>query len=420
MLRYGLYVFIFLLPFVSAFALTGTLTLSVLWSVVLTLVYLFGSVQRGFIENPLKPENLLLAGFFLFVLIGYVVNGFLQVKPTNHLVAYFVTVFAFFILINQMMDSLGRGWVSVWDIVRVLFYSMMFASSFAVAEFTLKVFVNIDVNDFIPRPTRSAYSYSVLDRLLTRVRGFANESGQHAMMMETFLPVCGYYALAKLRAPAVIRWLCVLVMILSLLLTFSAGAFIFLPVAIGVALLYFLVFRHIKPVYIVSGVVILAVLNFSVVPVLGISAIGLIYTIVENKLGGSGSLTDRTDRLSAFADFYEQADTFHRIVGYGPSGFRVAELEDSILSLYPTMLFEGGVFGLVFFLAFLAYIFYVITQIDHAVKTYLMIGFIACCGHYAIVGGYWRPWLWFLCALICFIARSEVVQKKLKNEDALE
>jgi hypothetical protein len=416
MLKYGLYIYIFLLPFVSAFAISGTLTLSVLWVVVLILIYVFGSIQRGYIEDPGKPENLLLAGFFLFVFLGYVVNSFLQVKPTNHLIAYFITVFAFFVLLNQLMDSMGRGWDIVWDIVAILFYSMMFASLFAVAEFGLKVFANINVNDFIPRPLRSDYEHSVLDKLLTRVRGFSEESGHHAMMMETFGPLCGYYALVKLRAPMIVRWLCALILLLSLLLTFSAGAFLFIPLATGIATLYFLAFRHIKLLYLVGGSLVLLVLNFVVVPLLGMSAFGLIYTIVEGKLSGGGSLTDRTDRFTAFTNFYEQADIFHRIVGYGPSGFRVAELENSILSLYPTILFEGGVFGFAFFLAFLVYIFYVITKIEHAVKIYLMIGFIACCGHYAIVGGYWRPWLWFLCALICFIARSEIFERTFEKD----
>lgn len=420
MFKYGLYVFIFLLPFVSAFAISGTLTLSVLWSVVLVLVYVFGSIQRGYIETPIKVENLLLTGFFTFVFVGYVINGFLQVKPTNHLIAYFVTVFAFFVLIGQLMDSMGRGWDAVWKVLEILFYSMMFASLFAVAEFVMKVFLHININDFIPRPIRAAYDHSVLDKLLTRVRGFATESGQHAMMMETFGPLCVYYALNKLRAPTVIRWLCALVLVLSLLLTFSAGAFIFMPIAISVAGLYFLLFRRVEPLYLVSGLVILTILNFSIVPILGMSAFGLIFSIVERKLDGSGSLTDRTDRLTAFADFYEQADNFHRIVGYGPSGFRIAELEDSILSLYPTLLFESGVFGFAFFLAFLIYIYYLIIKINHAVKIYLMIGFIACCGHYAIVGGYWRPWLWFLCALACFIARSEIFERTPRKKNIHE
>lgn len=415
MFKHGLYVFIFLLPFVSAFAVSGTLTLSVLWSVILGLIYLFGSIQRGYIESPIKVENLLLTGFLTFVFISYVINGFLRPKPTNHLIAYMVTVFAFFILIGQLMDSMGRGWDAIWNIARILFYSMMIASLFAVAEFAMKVFLNININDFIPRPIRAAYDHAVLDRVLTRVRGFTTESGQHAMMMETFGPLCVYYALDKLRAPIIIRWLCALVLTLSLLLTFSAGAFIFMPIAIGAAALYFLLFRRVKPLYLVSGVLILTILNFTIVPILGVSAFGLIFYVVERKLNGSGSLTDRTDRLTAFADFYEQADNFHRIVGFGPSGFRIAELEDSILSLYPTLLFESGVFGFTFFLSFLIYIFYLILRIDHAVKTYLMIGFIACCGHYAIVGGYWRPWLWFLCALICFIARSEKLEKKLNQ-----
>lgn len=413
--RSALYVFIWLLPFVSAFALTGTLTLSVLWSVVLLVLYIFGVLRKGIVANPLKIENLLLGGFFVFVFIGYLINGFLEVKPTNHLVAYFVTVFIFFILINQVMHGLGRSWDSVWSIARVLFYSMMFVSIFTMAEFALRVFANINVNDFIPRPHRGVYVSSALDRLLARVRGFAEESGQHAMMMETFAPVSIYFALNKWDAPKIIRWACAVILGLSLLFTFSAGAFIFLPLAITFALGYFLLFRHVRPIYLMGGVAVALLLNLATLPLIGVTIVGLVVTIVGGKIGGSASLSDRTDRFSAFAEFYESADTFHRIVGFGPSGFRVADLEKSILSLYPTILFEGGLFGFLFFVSFLAYIFYIIVKIEHQVKVFLMIGFISCCSHYAIVAGYWRPWLWFLCALACLIYRTEIQEKRKKE-----
>lgn len=410
--RSALYVFIWLLPFVSAFALTGTLTLSVLWSVVLLILYVFGVLRKGLISNPFKVENILLAGFFVFVFIGYLINGFLQEKPTNHLIAYFVTVFIFFILINQVIHGLGRTWNSVWNIVRALFYSMLFVSLFTMAEFALRVFVDINVNDFIPRPHRGVYVSSALDRLLARVRGFAEESGQHAMMMETFGPVSIYFALNKWNAPQIIRWICAFILGLSLLFTFSAGAFIFLPIAMALSLSYFLLFRHVKPIYLLGGMGAAIVLNLATLPLIGVTIVGMVLTIVGGKIGGSGSLSDRTDRFSAFAEFYESADTFHRIVGFGPSGFRVADLEKSILSLYPTILFEGGLFGFLFFASFLAYILYIIIKIEHQIKIFLMIGFISCCSHYTIVAGYWRPWLWFLCALACLIYRTEIHEKR--------
>lgn len=417
MLRFSLKVFIILLPFVSAFALSGTLTLSVLWSVLLLFIFLLDSIKFDKIYTAGKIENVLISIFYFGALLGYIFNGFLKTKPTNHLIAYTVTVFLFFILINQIFLKYMKDSNFMNTILKYISYTILFVSFFTFLEFTLKFFVGIDVNDFIPRPIRSGYEHNVLDIILPRVRGFASESGHHAMMMETLGPISVYYFYLVSNELKLLRFIFILLIIFSFFLAFSAGAFIFLPLSIFLVFLYSVIFRKFKPIIILKSFLILLGLNLGLYLFTNLNPALVLYSIVKEKLDGSGSLEDRSTRLLNFSEVYESSSYFHKFFGYGPSGFRIAGLEDSILSLYPTFLFETGVIGLLGFIMFVLYIIYIIIKINKPIKIYLLVGFLSCLMHYAIVGGYWRPWIWFLAAFSLYVFRNELYNKSLKYYD---
>ncbi len=415
MLKNVFYGYIFLLPFISAFALSPTLTLSVLWSLVL----FFFVITRKRWSSLSRVENALIFGLYLNIILSYVINGFLQSKPTNHLIAYTVTLLFFFVLINQVFIELEKKHTLTTLISKVLTYTILFASFFAIAEFGFKIYLGIDLNNFIPRPSRASYDFGALDQLFTRVRGFANESGQHAMMMETFLPVSSFYLIYRSNLPKMVSVFFITIFLLSLLFTFSGGAFLFFPMAILLTLAYIFVFRRIKLKNILMASFVIVLANYLFGFIFRYKITDVVSNIIFSKLNNSGSLNDRTNRFDAFLEKYQNADSFHQFFGYGPSGFRLVGLEDSILSLYPTVLFEAGVIGLGFFIAFLGYIYFIITQIKDPIKIPLMVGFLACCGHYWIVANYWAPWLWFLCAFILSVYREERSKKQFLLEPSI-
>ncbi len=416
MLRKGLAVYIFLLPFTSAFALTSTITLSVVWSCVLLLLFVIYIFRRGEVRNPLTVENLLVGGILTGILIAYVVNGFLQVKPTNHLIAYTVTFVLFFGLINQLLLEIGPTESNLTYILRWLLRIMVFVALFAIAEFAFRMAIGINIGNYLPRPFRGEYTSSTLDAFLVRVRGFTEESGQHAFISEAFLPIALFTLYYHTRLGAIFKTGIATILILSFLLAFSAGGFLAICSGLVFAASYHLIFRHVSLTTLLKIGAGVGVAYFLLLSFLNIDLFYTLYAIVEAKTSGGGSLDDRSGRIDEFLLAYQQQSLLHQLVGFGPSGFRILGLEKSILSLYPTFLNEGGAIGITCFTLFLGYIFRTITQIQGVIKIFLLVSFFACTVHFIIIADYFRPWFWFFCALVLFVYRVENSAKVKKRE----
>lgn len=413
MLRKGLAVYILLLPFTSAFALTSTITLSVVWSCVLLLLYVFYVLHEGKVKNPLSIENLLVGGFLTGIIVAYVANGFLQSKPTNHLIAYLVTFGLFFGLMNQLLREIGPTKKNIDFILRWVLGVTVFVGLFAIAEFGVRMAIGVNISDFLPRPFRGEYFSSTLDAFLVRVRGFTEESGQHAFFNEALMPVAIYALYYHTKLPQPIKLSLALVLILSFLLAFSAGGFLALGVGMVIAAVYYFAFRKVSVSVLMKifiGVIVAYVLLLFF---LDINLFYTLYKIVEAKATGGASLNDRSGRIDEFWNAYQQQDLPRQLLGFGPSGFRILGLEKSILSLYPTFLNEGGLVSIVSFFLFIAYIFRSIVKINGVVKIYLLVSFFACCVHFVAIADYFRPWFWFLCALVLFMERSERLNKQV-------
>ncbi|TXF90957.1 hypothetical protein FUA23_03920 [Neolewinella aurantiaca] len=365
-------------------------------------------------QNPLTVEHLLAGTFLLGIVISYVYNGFLQSKPTNHLIAYFVTFGLFFGFINQLLNELGPSEKNVDFVLKWLTIMMVFVSCFAVAEFGVRMAIGVNIGDFLPRPFRGEYDSSTLDKFLVRVRGFTEESGQHAFISEAFMPLCIYYLIYRTNWPGLIKGGLIGLLIVSFLLAFSAGALVALGLALGVMGAYYFVFRRISVGTIFKLVIGVLVAYLAILALLDIDLFATLYAIVEAKLNGGGSLNDRSSRMDEFWIAYLPQPIYHKLLGFGPSGFRILGLEKSILSLYPTFMNEGGIISLSTFLLFLTYTFWTIVRIEGVAKLFLLVSFVACVVHYIAVADYFRPWFWFFTALVFFISRVESEAKIAK------
>jgi hypothetical protein len=111
--------------------------------------------------------------------------------------------------------------------------------------------------------------------------------------------------------------------------------------------------------------------------------------------------------MEAIMNKYQNSGLDHILFGYGPSGFRVAGLNDAVISWYPTILFEAGLVGLIFLILHLGVIFFVFMGIRSPVKPYLLMAYFCGLIHYYFIGDYWYPWIWFLMAFGIYLKLRE-------------
>src|SRR5436305_1788140 len=133
-----LQIYIISLPFVSAFALSGTVTISLLLSVIMFIL----AVRGILIERPCFsfPINYIIFISFLFwvtVVLSYSFNSFGFPKSTNHLLAYSTFIFLF-LLTPTLYLFVFKNFLEHRFILKTIFQTVLFCTLFTVLEFIIK------------------------------------------------------------------------------------------------------------------------------------------------------------------------------------------------------------------------------------------------------------------------------------------
>lgn len=404
-----LLLYIFTLPFVSAFALSGTITFTLITGVFLFLLMCLKLVQTGRFPEGFLGFDILVIGILLpWVIFSYCINGLGNAKSLNHTIAYISSFVLFYVTVKFTLLCARENYDVSTLVLRFIAYITIISAVFVCVEFFSANFLNLNLNEYIPRPSaeEAHYDASVLE-LFFRARGFAPESGHFTFMMELFFPFTLYY----LFFSRVCEWngmvKCVIAatIFFSIIFAVSSASFIIIPMAFTIASLVYCrkIYRFLKARLVKFIVVVVAVLLLLVIINHFLSLTSFIVTSLYDKMD-STSLEDRQERIDFFFFAFNKLDFLHQLCGTGPAGFDILGFDDSksILSLYYSISFELGLIGL-FMVCFL-FLYY----LAYAVSGWSTIGFFSLVAilsgilHYYFIANFWYPWFWFAAAFTIF------------------
>ena len=190
-----LLLYIFTMPFVSAFAFTNILSLSLIFAVFLFILMVLGFLRDGKLPSGFLGFDIVVTFLFLFLVIfSYAVNGLGNSKSLNHTIAYLATFLLFFVSVKYMLFNIKDKNLLFKRALQFITYTTIISAVYANVEFISSNLFGINLNNYIPRPNEEqAYYDAMVIGLFYRVRGFAAESGHFAFMMELFSPLVVYY-----------------------------------------------------------------------------------------------------------------------------------------------------------------------------------------------------------------------------------
>ncbi len=404
-----LMLYILTMPFVSAFAFTGTISWPLIFAVFLFLIMLIKLIQAAALPPGFMGFDLVIIFLFLLIVVfSYLINGWGNSKSLNHTLAYLSTFLLFYVAIKFTLFSAPHKNLILRRTLQFITYTTIISALYGNIEFISANFFGLNLNDYIPRPTEMEawYDATVLG-VFFRARGFAPESGHFAFMMELFSPLTVYFmyfsGFCKWTKP--VKALIVAGIIFTFIFTVSTASFVILPLAVLFASLIYLknIILYIKrkpaKFIITSAAISIVIFLFNYF----FSVYALILLSISDKMS-SFSLDDRQERLNFFTDKFSHLPFINNLIGTGPAGYNILGFDESkaILSLYYSITFELGYFGLLLLLFFFLYIFFQTLKIRSSIGFFLIISVVSGLMHYYFISNFWYPWFWFIAAFVVF------------------
>lgn len=405
-----LYCYCILMSFTSAFAITPVLTIPVIISVLSISVLSFQILKKQSSFVFFQEDSLIIC-FLLYLFMSYLLNASYANSPkaTNHLFAYlFAHLFTYYLLKSIVFNNIITA-KHINKLLMSISIGVCLSSLFGIFEFGLKNFLEIDINEFVPRVTVSEYSPTIFGTL-TRIRGFVEESGHFSLYLEVFAPMTVYYFFQSDKFK-ILKYIFCLIIISALILTFSSSGIFILSIDI----IMLCVFSMSRKNTIINSSKIkknLFIIIILVVCFLFYDNIKEFYeTAVVIKAVSSGSADDRNYRISLGLKLLENNNLADWLIGYGPAMYDTVPMfrsveGSSILVLYLLIILETGLIGLLFYVFFLLCVFKRLFSIknNYYLQLALGIGYMNALLHYFTIANYWYPWIWFQIILIQFFA----------------
>ncbi|HEY5371565.1 MAG TPA: hypothetical protein VIJ75_21475 [Hanamia sp.] len=411
--NFFLLLYILTMPFVSAFAFTGTISMPLIFAVFLFLIMAIKIIQTGKLPDGFIGFDLVIISLFLFFTVfSYMVHGLGNSKSLNHTVAYFSTFSLFYVGIKFTFFNARDKNLMAKRALQFIAYTTIISALYGNVEFISANVFGVNLNDYIPRASAAEefYNPTVL-ALFYRARGFAVESGVYTQMLELFGPLTFYFMFysGDCKWKKEFKILYTISIILSIIFAASSATFIILPVAIAFSSIVYIkkvgqFFAKKSWRFYVKGGFFLTLIIF-INSYLTISA--SILLSIADKLD-SNSLGDRQERINFFISQFSRFNPLNKLVGAGPAGSNILGYEDSgtIISLYYNITFELGIIGLFLLLLFMAYILFHNFKIKSKIGGFLMVSVVSGIVHYYVVNDYWVPWFWFIAAFTVFYEKT--------------
>jgi hypothetical protein len=396
------WVYVLLLPFTSAFSLSGSLFPPFIIAIaILPVLFLAIYEQPMPLNRIFSSEIFPLLFFVLLVWMSYFVNGWGNAKSLNHAIAYSLSILIYYIMMKLVILKLNKDVSFIIGVLKLFTITTSISALFACTEFVLNNFYGIDLGSLVPRGDLQEYDALVIE-LFQRARGFATESGHFTFMMELFMPICIYYLFFSSYCswPLAIKCIILFSYFASIVFAASSATFLILPaVFIATAVVYWRRFskyiisnRRRVSIFVGSVVALMLVLNRY------ISLYTLILSSVADKFD-SNSYDDREMRYRFFYDIFPNQPIVQKLIGVGPSGFRLLGYDESvtIISFYLNVTFELGVLGLFLVLMFIWLVLRQCLKWESNMAPFVFAAVVGGGLHYYIIGNYYYPWFWFVC-----------------------
>lgn len=413
-----LLLYIFTMPFVSAFAFTGTISLPLIFAAFLFMLMIIKMLRS--LKLPagfLGFDILIIISFLFFDVLSFVINGWDNDTSFNHTIAYLSTFLLFYVAIKFTLFSISDKHLLFKRVLQFITYTTLLSSVYGNIEFISSNAFGVNLNNYIPRPGLDAEHYApVVLSLFYRARGFAYESGVYTQMLELFTPLAIYYLFVSgyCKWKKSIKIFFTVTMILGIVFAASSASFVAIPIAVTFSgLIYgkkiFRFFIHKSIWYYLRALTVLLVI-FIINNYLSIYT-SILLSITE-KLD-SFSMDDRQSRINYFFREFSRFTPLKKTVGAGPAATDLLGVDGShvVISLYYNVTFELGFIGLFLLISLMSYIFLNTISIRSKIGFFLCISLIAGIIHYYVVHDFWVPWFWFIGVFSIF------VNKNLKMSD---
>ena len=411
-----LLLYILTMPFVSAFAFTGTISWPLIFAVFLFLIMMAKIIQSKVLLTGFIEFDLVIIFLFLFIgVFSYLINGWGNSKSLNHTIGYLSTFLLFYVAIKFTLFSYPDKKLVLKRTLQFITYTTIISALYGNIEFISANVFGVNLNNYIPRPTEAEawYDATVLG-IIYRARGYAPESGHFAFMMELFSPVAIYYMYFSRFCSwrKFLKALIVVLIVFSFIFAVSTASFAILPLAVLFASIIYsksiVLYIKKKPgkIIITTAVVSAIVFLFNYF----LSVYALIILSISDKMD-SFSLYDRQERIDFFNDKFSHLPFINNLVGTGPAGYNILGYDESkaILSLYYSITFELGYLGLFLLLLFFLYIIFQALKIKSSLGFFLLISLISGIMHYYFISNFWYPWFWTVAAFITFCNKQKNV-----------
>ena len=401
-------IFIVLLPFTCAFSIhpwTPLPLLFLLSSLPITMILVIHRPKFKIYKLIFNSADIFLLFFVLSVtasLIFVMLRANIQQENINHLFALYIVIFIYYYYLKFLFSlKLKNATIDLGLFMKLLTFVFFIIAIYALIEFFCINFRAINIDRFVYYyPDLNIGRGTYLGYLL-RSRGFTSEPWKMGMLLNFLGPLSiGYLICIKKRILSICASI---VYIIALIVTFSAGAIGNLFIGLIISLfIYLLDIRSDK--FKIKKLIPVCFLSF-------VFILGIFLTPMSYKEGIIRKVT--FSRESGVDDRIQRWQNAYSYIKENPWGIGFGSISASegtgVVSFYLKIITEAGIVSFSIYLVFLYIYLKKIISFPkwHLMKYFYLISFISLCGHYAIVGGWWLPWFWFLLVLISYdLART--------------
>lgn len=394
--------------FVSAFGFSELLPIPMLLSFGMGLKLIFKIVRSGKIKIISNKILFPLAAFLSVVLLSFILQvqniGFRQ-TGLNHLISYFATILMYFAVPTLYMKHFK---INIDDIFKYISFGTLAVSIFIIIEFITKNFSSIAFDNFIHRPSVNDYiaTYSLGGVRYYRARGVAQEPGHVAMYISMFAPFV-YYYFKHILIDKKKLWLSMSLVTISLVLTFSAMAFIEIALVM-IVLLTYVILKKMRKGFKVKDVFVLWAFPIVAAPTLVYFLNSPNFETIRMKLSLSTlSGESRIGRWINALDLFKDRP----LLGNGP-GITSIIYNTGSTSFYLEVLAQAGLIGLLSILTAFLSVLLSILGFKGKLKYMYLFSFLITVIHLTVISNYWYPWMWVLFAVVTY--NSGLIERKKK------
>ena len=345
--------------------------------------------------------DLLLLIMLVFLFISSAMNE--NDKTINYVAAYLYVIFGMYFVFKS---SLITSNVDFNSLLKANFYGVMLLSIYIIFEVFLKILLDFDISVYLYR-TRETTALFALN--LSRAYGFSTEPTAVVWYLNSFAPLAIYYLINNFKT-FIVKYVSILMIICSFILTFSSAGFLYLFLGLLFIIIKYNLYRiFLGRIFLFHAILILSLILF-IDPIY--SSVSYFFEGILDKIflnNNYKSVSIRVDAvMTALSRFYQSP-----IIG---SGLALTSSlgEISPMSWYLILLTNGGILALLSFVIFSTLKVYQVLSIKDSIGIYMAFSLIVSLLSLSTTAIFFNPFLWTLLAVIG-LYRFKIANRKKIN-----